>query len=204
MLEKTFYKTLLSRSFKNVPVKVVFWDHSTATYGDGDPEITITFNEKIPVADVTRNASLALGEAFMDKKIELSGPANVIEILINAAYQSAESFMRDSKLRRFMPKQNHSKKSSMSDVQSHYDVGNDFYALWLDKTMTYSCAYFEEGNQDDLEQAQIAKVHHICKTAPATGQDPLGHWLWLGDLDADGGPRVRSQGHRGHPVRRAI
>ena len=53
MLEKTFYKTLLSRSFKNVPVKVVFWDHSTATYGDGDPEITITFNEKIPVADVT-------------------------------------------------------------------------------------------------------------------------------------------------------
>lgn len=34
MLEKTFYKTLLSRSFKNVPVKVVFWDHSTATYGD--------------------------------------------------------------------------------------------------------------------------------------------------------------------------
>ena len=32
MLEKTFYKTLLSRSFKNVPVKVVFWDHSTATW----------------------------------------------------------------------------------------------------------------------------------------------------------------------------
>ncbi|WP_420741162.1 class I SAM-dependent methyltransferase [Limosilactobacillus fermentum] len=174
MLEKTFYKTLLSRSFKNVPVKVVFWDHSTATYGDGDPEITITFNEKIPVADVTRNASLALGEAFMDKKIELSGPANVIEILINAAYQSAESFMRDSKLRRFMPKQNHSKKSSMSDVQSHYDVGNDFYALWLDKTMTYSCAYFEEGNQDDLEQAQIAKVHHILqKLHPQPGKTLL-------------------------------
>ena len=88
MLEKTFYKTLLSRSFKNVPVKVVFWDHSTATYGDGDPEITITFNEKIPVADVTRNASLALGEAFMDKKIELSGPANVIGSLVMAAYSA--------------------------------------------------------------------------------------------------------------------
>ncbi|MEK1438486.1 cyclopropane-fatty-acyl-phospholipid synthase, partial [Limosilactobacillus fermentum] len=117
---------------------------------------------------------LALGEAFMDKKIELSGPANVIEILINAAYQSAESFMRDSKLRRFMPKQNHSKKSSMSDVQSHYDVGNDFYALWLDKTMTYSCAYFEEGNQDDLEQAQIAKVHHILqKLHPQPGKTLL-------------------------------
>ena len=159
MLEKTFYKSLLSRSF-NIPVKVVYWDGKSAVYGDGEPEVTITFKEKIPIRDVTKNASIALGEAYMDGKIKIDGS---IQKLITAAYESAGSFMRNSKFRRFLPKQGHSEKESESDVQSHYDVGNDFYKLWLDDTLTYSCAYFDHGNRDDLTKAQIDKVHHILK-----------------------------------------
>lgn len=159
MLEKTFYKSLLSHSF-NIPVKVVYWDGKSAVYGDGEPEVTITFKEKLPIRDVTKNASIALGEAYMDGKIEIDGS---IQKLITAAYESADSFMRNSKFRRFLPKQGHSEKESESDVQSHYDVGNDFYKLWLDDTLTYSCAYFDHGNRDDLTKAQIDKVHHILK-----------------------------------------
>ncbi len=159
MLEKTFYKSLLSHSF-NIPVKVVYWDGKSAVYGDGEPEVTITFKEKLPIRDVTKNASVALGEAYMDGKIEIDGS---IQKLITAAYESAGSFMRNSKFRRFLPKQGHSEKESESDVQSHYDVGNDFYKLWLDDTLTYSCAYFDHGNRDDLTKAQIDKVHHILK-----------------------------------------
>lgn len=159
MLEKTFYKSLLSRSF-NIPVKAVYWDGKSAVYGDGEPEVTITFKEKIPIRDVTKNASIALGEAYMDGKIKIDGS---IQKLITAAYESAGSFMRNSKFRRFLPKQRHSEKESESDVQSHYDVGNDFYKLWLDDTLTYSCAYFDHGNRDDLTKAQIDKVHHILK-----------------------------------------
>lgn len=159
MLEKTFYKSLLSHSF-NIPVKVVYWDGKSAVYGDGEPGVTITFKEKLPIRDVTKNASIALGEAYMDGKIEIDGS---IQKLITAAYESAGSFMRNSKFRRFLPKQGHSEKESESDVQSHYDVGNDFYKLWLDDTLTYSCAYFDHGNRDDLTKAQIDKVHHILK-----------------------------------------
>lgn len=159
MLEKTFYKSLLSHSF-TIPVKVVFWDGKSVVYGNGDPEVTITFKEKIPIRDVTKNASIALGEAYMDGKIEIDGS---IQKLIEPAYESAGSFMRNSKFRKFLPKQGHSEKESQSDVQSHYDVGNDFYKLWLDDTMTYSCAYFTDGNWDDLTKAQEAKVHHILK-----------------------------------------
>lgn len=159
MLEKTFYKSLLSHSF-NIPVKVVYWDGKSAVYGDGEPEVTITFKEKLPIRDVTKNASIALGEAYMDGKIEIDGS---IQKLITAAYESAGSFMRNSKFRRFLPKQGHSEKESESDVQSHYDVGNDFYKLWLDDTLTYFCAYFDHGNRDDLTKAQIDKVHHILK-----------------------------------------
>lgn len=159
MFEKTFYKTLFSHSF-NIPVKVIFWDGSSAMYGEGEPEVTVTFKEKIPVKEITRNASIALGEAYMDGRIEIDGS---IQKLIESAYESAGSFMRNSKLRRFMPKQGHSEDQSESDVQSHYDIGNDFYRLWLDDTMTYSCAYFTDGNTNDLTAAQMAKVHHILK-----------------------------------------
>ena len=150
MLEKTFYKSLLSRSF-TFPVKVVYWDGKSAVYGNGEPEVTITFKEKIPIRDVTKNASIALGEAYMDGNIEIEGS---IQKLITSAYESANSFMRSSKFRKFLPKQGHSEKESESDVQSHYDVGNDFYKLWLDDNMIYSCAYFTDGNWDDLTKAQ--------------------------------------------------
>ncbi len=170
MLEKTFYKQLLSRSF-TIPVKIVFWDGKSVNYGDGEPQVTITFKEKIPIKEITRNASIALGEAYMDHKIEIDGS---IQKLIESAYESADSFMRSSKFRKFLPKQGHSEKQSEDDVQSHYDVGNDFYRLWLDDTLTYSCAYFTDGNHDDLKAAQLAKVHNILqKLDPKPGKTLL-------------------------------
>ena len=170
MLEKTFYKTMLSKSFP-FTVKVTYWDGKSEVYGNGTPEIEIVFNEKIPMGDITRNASLALGEGYMDKKIEIHGD---IQKLIFGAYESADSFMRSSKFRKFLPRQKHTEKQSEEDVQSHYDIGNDFYKLWLDPTMTYSCAYFADGNENDLEQAQIAKVHHILnKLNPQKGKTLL-------------------------------
>ena len=47
-------------------------------------------------------------------------------------------------------------------VRHHYDVGNDFYALWLDRRSIYSCAYFPTGTED-LDAAQEAKLEHICR-----------------------------------------
>lgn len=52
------------------------------------------------------------------------------------------------------------KKDQKQQVSSHYDLGNEFYKLWLDETMSYSCAYFKHEN-DSLKDAQYQKVHHI-------------------------------------------
>lgn len=170
MLEKTFYKMMLSKSFP-FPIKVTYWDGKSEVYGNGTPEIEMVFNEKIPMSDITRNASLTLGEAYMDKKIEIHGS---IQKLIDGAYESADSFMRSSQFRKFLPKTKHTEKQSEEDVQSHYDIGNDFYEQWLDPTLTYSCAYFTDDNKYDLEQAQIAKVHHILnKLRPQKGKTLL-------------------------------
>ena len=56
----------------------------------------------------------------------------------------------------------HTKTENQAAIAFHYDVSNAFYALWLDKSMVYSCAYFELVH-NSLEQAQFAKLDHICK-----------------------------------------
>ena len=159
MLEKTVYNQLFSRSF-SLPVEVTYWDGTTKRYGDTDnpPQIKIKIHEEIPMKEITNNASLALGEAYMDHRIEIEGS---IQALINDAYQQANSFLRGSDYLKWLPKkQKHTKKQNQADIHAHYDLGNDFYEMRLDPTLTYSCAYFETP-EDTLEQAQINKVHHI-------------------------------------------
>lgn len=58
--------------------------------------------------------------------------------------------------------QHHSRQENRQAIAFHYDVSNDFYALWLDQGMVYSCAYFERPDQT-LEAAQQAKLEHICR-----------------------------------------
>ena len=96
------------------------------------------------------HASLTFGEAYMDGIIEIQGD---LQQLIMAVYQAKDSFLNHAKFKKFLPKRSHSEKMSKVDVQSHYDIGNDFYAMWLDLTLTYSCAYFSS-EDDTLEQAQ--------------------------------------------------
>ena len=56
----------------------------------------------------------------------------------------------------------HSKIENRDAISFHYDVSNEFYALWLDKAMVYSCAYYMQAT-DDLDAAQYAKLDHICR-----------------------------------------
>lgn len=56
----------------------------------------------------------------------------------------------------------HSRERDRAAVQYHYDVGDEFYRLWLDRRMQYSCAYFPTG-AEDLDTAQERKLEHICR-----------------------------------------
>ena len=169
MFNNFLLKEVLEHSF-NIPVQVTYANGKTERYGDGEPQVKITFHRDFSMRELIHNASLTLGEAYMDKEIEIEGS---IQDLITSAYESADSFLNNNKLKHFLPKQSHTERKSKSDVQSHYDIGNDFYRLWLDKTLTYSCAYFKRP-QDTLEEAQRNKVHHIInKLDPKPGKTLL-------------------------------
>ncbi len=96
----------------------------------------------------------------MNNIIDFQG--NIQEV-IESVYKNNDSFLHKAslfqKLYKITP---HSIKNSKNDIKHHYDLGNDFYKLWLDKTMNYSCSYFKS-KEDSLYQAQLNKVDHILK-----------------------------------------
>ncbi|MRI75160.1 class I SAM-dependent methyltransferase [Enterococcus mundtii] len=159
MLNKQIYKKLFSESF-SLPVEVTYWDGSIERYGlpNTDSVATIIFNEEIPIKEVINNASITFGEAYMNKKIEINGD---IQKIIADAYLQQNSFLRSHKYMKFLPKlAKHTQTQNKMDIEYHYNLGNDFYRLWLDPTLTYSCAYFKN-SEDMLGTAQLNKIERI-------------------------------------------
>lgn len=96
----------------------------------------------------------------MHKQIEIDGN---IKDVIESIYNHSKGFLAyKGKLNKFIMPVKNSVQKSKYNVSYHYDIGNDFYQLWLDKSMTYSCGYFKTA-ADTLEQAQTNKVDYILK-----------------------------------------
>lgn len=117
------------------------------------------FNRSIPVSDLLTSTSIALGEAYMNGDLEIEG--DLYDALDHFLGQMGK-FSTDQNALKKLIFTSSSKKNQEKEVRSHYDIGNDFYRLWLDDTMSYSCGYFM--NEDDtLYQAQVNKVDYILK-----------------------------------------
>ena len=127
------------------------------TIGEGEPEFTIIVNKDIPKKDILVSAELALGEAYMRKDIEIEGDL-FKALCVVLGHVNKDSI--NKKVLSSLFNMGLRKKDQKQQVSSHYDLGNDFYSLWLDETMSYSCAYFKE-KDDSLKDAQYQKVHHI-------------------------------------------
>ncbi|HEY6102919.1 MAG TPA: cyclopropane-fatty-acyl-phospholipid synthase family protein, partial [bacterium] len=122
---------------------------------------------------------LAAGEAFVRGDFDIEGD---LEAAVGAMAQAALSkplreWLEVGSLALTLPRtgvrgtvpprarltgQRHSLERDRIAVRHHYDVGNDFYALWLGRRLVYSCAYFPMGTED-IDTAQEAKLEHICR-----------------------------------------
>lgn len=159
LVDKVFLKTLFKNLFTD-PCTVKYWDGDEEHYGEGESKFKIIFNGPIPKSEIMTSPSLVFGEAYMNRTLEIEGS---VQDVIESLYNNKSSFLRDSdKYKKFLRLITNSKKNSKDNVSFHYDIGNDFYKLWLDETLTYSCGYFKSEN-DSLAQAQRNKVEHILK-----------------------------------------
>jgi cyclopropane-fatty-acyl-phospholipid synthase len=159
----------LLRRLREGRVTVQYWNGDLRTYGGTNgPTVTVTIRTPEVVRRALRNFSLAFGEAYQrgDVEIDESRLEDLFWILAKNAPLGAPLIT----LYRLHRNEANRRSRQRRQISHHYDIGNEYYELFLDPTLTYSCAYFESAN-DSLEAAQHRKIDYLLrKLQPAPGQ----------------------------------
>ena len=157
-VDKIFLKSFL-HTFKDESFCVKFWDGDEVKVGENEPLFKIILKKPIPKKDILTSTTLAFGEAYMNGDLEVEGD---FLLMLNTVLKYKEKFTTDFKGLPKIFSNLVSTKKQKEEVTYHYDIGNDFYKLWLDDTLSYSCAYFKNENES-LGEAQLNKIHHLLK-----------------------------------------
>ena len=154
LIENEFIKFM--QKFDAHPFEMVI-NGNVHKIGEGDPTFSILVNKVPSVVDMLTSTSITLGEAYMNGDIQIQGD---LYQALNLFLGLMGKFSTDQNKLKKLIFTSMSKKNQQKEVSSHYDIGNGFYKLWLDETMSYSCGYFAH-ETDTLYQAQCNKVHRI-------------------------------------------
>jgi len=146
------------RNQSSLPLRLELWNGKNFDFSNDDPNVTISVPGVSALKYLLTPSLSSLGTAYVEGKIDVKGKLSDV---INMAHALAHKTLApEGKFARILRNFHHSKEKDTDAVQYHYDVSNDFYSLWLDQNMVYSCAYFENGDED-LETAQLKKIDHI-------------------------------------------
>lgn len=140
-----------------LPLAIELWDGRRIELG-GRPTVTLRVPRRAALRKLSKLDLAALGKAYVEGDLDLVGP-------IDEALRAAEGLARrwGSSVKGRLPRlARHDRGRDAQAIRFHYDVSNDFYRLWLDERMVYSCAYYRDGGES-LEAAQEAKLDHICR-----------------------------------------
>lgn len=146
----------IQHSVAGAPIRFALWDGfelSTA----GRPVVgTIRFRNRPALFSWLWDPDLNFGETYMSGAVEISG--DLVELL-EAVYRAVPAA---TSRHWWLWQKSNGLSAAKENVHYHYDMGNDFYRVWLDREMVYTCAYFQTPG-DSLEAAQIAKMDLVCK-----------------------------------------
>ena len=158
-INKSIVKSI-AEHLSDRPFDLEYWDGEIIKYGNGDSEFKVIIKNFPSKKELLADPSVALGEAYMKGDIDIEGD---LQKFFESIIRNKDSFMNKNTVFRLASKiKAPSLIKSKKDIAHHYDIGNDFYSLWLDKTMSYSCGYFKNPT-DTLYDAQMNKIHHILK-----------------------------------------
>jgi cyclopropane-fatty-acyl-phospholipid synthase len=157
----TLIQTLIAK--EPLPLRLVLWDGEVFDFA-AEPRVTLTIRSPSIMRAFVTGRIARLGDAYVAGDLTVDG---TIDDILRIGITLAERTGRLSRLARLMRALQwaatfrHSKRNDAAAIQHYYDVSNDFYRLWLDHRMTYSCAYFHTGTED-IDGAQEQKLEHIC------------------------------------------
>ncbi len=158
-------KTRIAALLRNtaLPLRVSLWNGTEFDLGPA-PAVRFVLRRPELMRRLLRGDVDSLADAYVHGDLAVEGR---LEDILKVGIELAERLGRVrwiGAVARFLPRRSrrHSRSSDAEWVRHHYDVSNEFYALWLDRRMTYSCAYFHTG-QEDIDTAQDQKLDHICR-----------------------------------------
>lgn len=130
---------LLRNRFGALPLRVELWNDRSIALSP-NPQVTLSIPNAAALRYFVRPSFLSLGKAYVDGKIKIQGSAHDAFQIIESLSNAGQSKIRKPRL--WKPRRR-SRKQDSSAVQFHYDVSNEFYQLWLDRNLVYSCGYFK-------------------------------------------------------------
>ena len=144
----------IRRTVAAAPLRFMLWDGFELP-GTPRPVATIVFKNRRALYGWMWDAELNFGEAYMFGAVEIRGD---LEGLLEAVYRALGTKPRPW----WLWQRSNDTRTARQNVHQHYDLGNDFYRLWLDRQMVYTCGYFPTPDCS-LEDAQIAKMDLVCR-----------------------------------------
>lgn len=146
------------------PIALKLWRGEAVYRPEGKPVGTVIIRDRRTLAGLLLSPYYQFGDAYSTGRIEVEGD---LVACLEAAYRGLEKSMPAGSLRReihnrMRPARSTALGQARRNIHHHYDLGNDFYRLWLDKQLVYTCAYYESQDMT-LEEAQVAKMEHVCR-----------------------------------------
>ena len=145
-------------------ISIRLWNGQEFPVTEESPVACMEFRSRRAMLELLRSPSVGFGEGFSSGQIEVHGDflAFVNEIT-RAITHKRDLGYYGPKIRSLLyALHRNSPDRSQHNVQHHYDLGNDFYKLWLDERMVYTCAYYDTPAAT-LAEAQVAKLDHVCR-----------------------------------------
>ena len=154
----------LLQSLGDPPIRVSLWNGDTVSPAAGDPVAHLRVTSRAGLLKLLVDPEFQFGECYCDGAVEVEGDlVGLLEMLIRALSETSSSAPAPRRLiERLRRRSANSTAESRNNIHHHYDLGNAFYALWLDRQLSYTCAYFPSP-EVTLEVAQIAKMDHVCR-----------------------------------------
>ena len=149
----------------NPPLALKLWDGVEVSAPQQNPVFRLQYHNRSAMLKTIVNPELYFGDLYTSGEVSIAGD---LIGFTDAVYRSlkdrgVKSWLRSLVLWLQNRRIANSFDKARSNIYHHYDIGNDFYRLWLDReVMQYTCAYFPEPAMT-LEQAQVAKLHHVCR-----------------------------------------
>jgi cyclopropane-fatty-acyl-phospholipid synthase len=145
----------------NPPVRIGLWDGTHVDGGSATsaPRPAIVVRDRAALWRLMTHPTLAFGEEYAEGGLHFEG--DLLDLL-RSVIRHRPAYLESRFLGRWSKRAHNTLSGSRSNISHHYDIGNDFYKLWLDREMAYTCAYFPDPDVT-LESAQFAKMDLVCR-----------------------------------------